>query len=88
MANIKWNRIDKVKPESEQKVWYWFEIFTQTYGGFYKTDRYEQDVFYGDCGWLTGDVTYWMPRSDGDEKPKLPTMAQRKKCLYNPYRKK
>jgi len=83
----KWLRIDEQKPEKKQKVWYWFEVFKKYYEGFYNSDEYKQDIFYGDCGFLTGDVTYWMPREDGDKKPKPPTIAQRKKCLYHIYRK-
>jgi hypothetical protein len=57
------------------------------YDGLYSTDKHGQDIFYGSCGWLTGDVTYWLPRKDWDREPMAPTIAQRKKCLYHPYTK-
>jgi hypothetical protein len=82
---MKWKRIDRFKPAQKQEVWYWFEIFQKTYAGFYRTDSHGQDMFYGSCGWLTGDVTYWMPRYR--KKPRPPTVKQRKQCIYNPLTK-
>lgn len=86
MLNImKWIRIDEKLPEEGQKVFYYFEVFKQVYDGFYTKDKEMGfNVFHGDHGFLGDDVTYWMPRNDGDQEPNPPSEEERRKCLYHP----
>ena len=92
--NQKWLRIDEQKPEQNQPVFYYFGVFDRVYEVKYistETDfgdddgtLYEIDYFGGMSGFLGDDVTYWMPRADGDEKPADPTPEQKATCLYHP----
>lgn len=91
---MKWIRIDEQKPMEGQEVFYWFEPFEEIYKGKFFMDNYEGrldwnpnkpggDIFADKGGWLTDDVTYWMPYNNGDKFPDPPTIEQRKKCLYH-----
>ena len=58
-----WISVEDYLPELNQKVWYYFELlgkFKGTYGGLYE-GREGMSIFYNDDGFLTGDVTHWLP---------------------------
>ncbi len=83
-----WIDIMQEKPKEGQSCWYWFEVFKKVYAGKYsKVDETPLigDMFYDPKGYLTDDVTWWMPKEDGDdEKPVPPSDALRSKCHYHP----
>jgi len=75
-----WINIKNKKPEEEQNVWYYFDFFKRVYPGkFTREDMsylydkpegtYVSDIFYGESGYLSGDVDWWMPRKEGEEMP-------------------
>jgi hypothetical protein len=81
MSN-EWQDIKKSKPAENQPVWYYFEVFDKVYDGYYSREdvsdlynkpagTYYTDCFSGRHGWLCDDVDYWMPREEGQEKPKF-----------------
>jgi hypothetical protein len=49
---------------------------------FYPEGSYS-DCFHDDGGFLTDDVTYWMPASDGEELPPVPSDEEKAKDLYH-----
>jgi hypothetical protein len=82
MAN-KWINIHDEKPYDDEPVYYYFhnKVF---YGFYFKEDvsclylmpygTYSSNIFYGRSGFLSNDVTWWMPREDTEgiiipEKP-------------------
>lgn len=87
-----WLRIDEQKPYNEQPVFYYFGFFDKIYKGAYSTEEVEfsgkilvMDCFYGKSGFLSDDVTYWMPRIEGNEFfPEHPTKEQKKSCIFHP----
>ena len=54
-----WRKVEDELPKDGQKVIYYFEV-TGINIGKYKKDK-EGDIFYGRSGFLTNDVTHWMP---------------------------
>lgn len=65
-----WFNIEKKQPEDGQDVFYFFDILGVYKGKYKKVNYYEDypemDPVYGDCfygkkGFLTDDVTHWMP---------------------------
>lgn len=59
-----WIRMDERRPDIDQKVLYYFEmvgIHVGRYGRWTDEEGYEHDVFSGPSGFLTDDVTHWMP---------------------------
>ena len=54
-----WISMEDRKPEEGQAVWYYFEVVGVHPGRYYKTD--DGDTFVGVRGFLTDDVTHWMP---------------------------
>ena len=66
-----WIKVDDRLPEVGQKVIYYFEHTGISIGKFMKAENNEDcqygNIFYGKSGWLTDDVTHWMPVP---EKPK------------------
>ncbi len=91
---MKWLRIDEKVPTDKQKVFYYFALFDDVCEGKYvKPDEFEVDgqkyrvvnhIFVGPMGFLGDDVTYWMPRKEGDPFPEPPTDEQKKTDLYYP----
>lgn len=87
-----WLRIDEQKPEEEQEVFYWFGAFDKVYAGKFVTEviddvgptPFEIDYFYDEGGFLGDDVTYWMPRNEGDPLPEHPSKELKKQCRYHP----
>lgn len=79
----KWLRIDQEKPEQKQLVYYWFGFFDEVYAGKYK-ECDEMDCFFDKGGFLCGDITYWMPREEGDKMPEPPSAKEKETCLYHP----
>ena len=73
-----WISVDDCLPEIGQKVWYHFHIVGThrgTFDGFYVDEDGKEwksmHMFSCDYGFLTGDVTHWMP-DNGQEKPENP----------------
>lgn len=90
-----WLRIDEHTPEENQPVYYYFGVFDCVYAGFYQKyydEDYPEgvfsDCFYSKSGFLTDDVTYWMPREELPEgvyfTPVHPTEYQKETCKYHP----
>lgn len=68
---MEWINIKDKKPEPGKPVWYYFDVFNRIYDGhYYGTDK--EDVFYGKHGFLTNDVTFWMPKNN-NKKPDKPS---------------
>jgi len=59
IANDPWIKVSDRLPEEGQEVFYYFK-HTGIARGHYKKTEYG-DCFYGDRGFLTNDVTHWMP---------------------------
>jgi len=65
-----WISMTKTKPEQGAKVWYYFEI-TGVSSGEYESNEHG-DTFFGEGGFLTNDVTHWMPLRWSKERPEKP----------------
>ena len=57
---MKWIKIEDQLPKEDQCVIYYFKE-TGVACGRYKKTSGGGDMFFGKCGFLTDDVTYWMP---------------------------
>lgn len=81
-----WIEIKDQLPDEGQDIIYYFDIcgvnrgkFTQQpcavelYGESDNKVPYAENCFYGAKGWLTDDVTHWMP-DDGRELPEAPSL--------------
>jgi len=75
----KWIYIEDRIPEEGQEVFYYFKYFGVCSGRFEQIDiggefggQCMVDVFHGRFGWLTDDVTHWMPRVKGMTTPESP----------------
>lgn len=86
-----WLRIGEVRPKHGQHCWYWFEVFKEVYLGEYRRIRvklnnrvYRLNQFRDDGGFLTEDVTFWIPKNSHPDKPRPPTKAERRTCRYHP----
>jgi hypothetical protein len=72
-----WIKMSDRKPEEGQRCWYYFCIVGVHAGTYSQVDLTEfglsgfADQFSGKRGFLTDDVTHWMPYDDG-EKPNAP----------------
>ena len=78
-----WIDINNQRPEEDQKVFYFF-AFLGVYRGQYSLVEYPEEMsdegsepVYGDCfhgkgGFLTDDVTHWMPDDDREDLPDVP----------------
>jgi len=64
-----WIPIETQLPAEGQRVIYWFEHTGVDRGWFTMTEW--GPCFYGRGGWLTDDVTHWMP-DDGRGRPPKP----------------
>ena len=70
---MKWISVEDRLPEEGQRVIYYFKITGIDIGRFTRKpfddlpDDCQGNCFYGSDGWLTDDVTHWMPLP---EKPK------------------
>lgn len=53
---VEWISVKQRMPDEGQSVLYYFDV-VGVHSGKYGGD----DVFYGASGFLTGDVTHWMP---------------------------
>lgn len=76
MTEPNWIHITDRKPEDEQDVFYFFEVLGVYKGKYCKSNYYEGyddiepcwgDTFYGKKGFLTDDVTHWMPAPIDEE---------------------
>ena len=75
---MNWIHINDQRPENEQDVFYFFEVLG-VYKGKYERSQYPEELFdeghepvfgntfYGKKGWLTDDVTHWMPAPTDEE---------------------
>jgi len=63
---MEWIEVKDRLPEEDQRVIYWFEHTGVHYGKFTMTEH--GACFYGPGGWLTDDVTHWMPLPDPPKK--------------------
>lgn len=62
-----WIRVEDRLPEESQLVLYYFEpvgIHVGRYNKEVDDEGYEYNVFHGRSGFLTDDVTHWMPFPD------------------------
>ena len=73
----KWRSVEDKMPDVGQKVWYYFEPVGRhrgTFDGWYVDENGKQwkgmHIFSTNYGWLTGDVTHWLP--DQEDKPNEP----------------
>jgi len=69
-----WIDIKDKKPVEGQEVFYYFNITGVSRGRYTRKPfkDIEGNCFYGSDGWLTDDVTHWMP-DDGGSLPSPPT---------------
>jgi hypothetical protein len=69
-----WVKMSDRKPEETQAVIYYFDM-VGIHRGWYQVytdeDGYKYDVFFGMSGFLSDDVTHWMPDT-GQELPEKP----------------
>jgi hypothetical protein len=69
-----WIKMSDRKPEEGQAVIYYFDMVGR-HRGHYTTwteaGEFTYDVFHGPSGFLTDDVTHWMP-DVGQEMPEKP----------------
>lgn len=59
LEETQWISVKDRMPEEEQRVLYYFAPVGMHTGRYKKTEH--GNVFYGAAGWLTDDVTHWMP---------------------------
>lgn len=73
---MNWIHINDQKPEDGQNVFYFFDVFGVYKGKYQKSNYYVGhddiescwcDCFYGKKGFLTDDVTHWMPAPIDEE---------------------
>ena len=74
---IKWISVEDKMPDVGQKVWYYFDPGGRhrgSFDGWYVDENGKQwkgmHIFSTNYGWLTGDVTHWLP--DQEDKPNEP----------------
>lgn len=65
-----WIKIEDQLPEENKKLFYYFE-WTGVNRGYYTQGAYKTNIFYGEKGFLSDDVTHWM-YDDGEELPNPP----------------
>lgn len=62
-----WIRVEDRLPEEGQRVIYYFHYVGVHVGNYTKhvdEEGYEHAVFFSPAGWLSDDVTHWMPFPD------------------------
>ena len=64
-----WISMKDKKPEEGQEVWYYFDVVGVHCGRYHLSE--DGDLFIGLNGFLTDDVTHWMPL----EKPLPPKVG-------------
>ena len=81
--NMNWIKIEDQKPEEGREVFYFFD-FLGVYRGQYQQIEYPKemfkegsepvygDSFFGQCGFLTDDVTHWMYTEGRGTFPDVP----------------
>lgn len=89
-GTMEWLDIQKDRPEDGQRCWYWFEVSGRVFDGVHTMVDYpgheaRSDRFSGKGGFLTDEVTWWMPFVEGAECPKPPSIIRRGMCHYHPY---
>ncbi len=84
MTKRQWIKITDQNPTDQQDVWYYFGVFDRVYKGKYTINQdswtdednaehtFQMDCFYGNGGFLNGDVMFWMPCNEGDTTPERP----------------
>ena len=64
---MEWISVKDKLPEEDQEVWYYFDavgVHKGKYTGrlyFIGKESHFSNTFYGKSGFLTDDVTHWMP---------------------------
>ena len=61
-----WVKVEDKLPKEGQRVIYYFKETGISCGRYMKTES--GDFFCGPAGWLTDDVTHWMPLPDAPEQ--------------------
>lgn len=56
---MEWISVEERLPKNQQRVIYYFELTGAHVGAYY--DSVDGPLFVGDKGYLTDDVTHWMP---------------------------
>jgi hypothetical protein len=86
----RWIHIDMRIPSEGEEVWYYFGFNNRVYSGRHRSFREEgyppgvvSNTFYGRSGFLTDDVTFWMPRSASEERPERPSRERRKHEVFH-----
>lgn len=74
---MNWTNINDQYPKDGQKVWTYFEhtgINLMKYYNLENTgyEMFGRHQFIGTNGFLTDDVTHWMPYQEGDQIPEKP----------------
>ena len=76
-----WIKIEDKQPKEKQDVWYYFKPCGIFKGKYIKEEyvTYDNeidyhDIFYGKSGFLTDDVTHWMPYKENDKEPIAPNI--------------
>ena len=75
---MEWIKIEDHLPKEGQMVIYYFKE-TGVARGNYTQEAFGggiMEVFYGDDGWLTDDVTHWQP-DEGQPLPESPPLSER-----------
>ena len=87
---MRWRHIDMSVPAENEAVWYYFGFFDRVYCGkhySFREDGYQpgamSHTFVGWGGFLTDDVTFWMPKSESEEKPERPGRDQLRHEVYH-----
>ena len=66
-----WIKIEDEVPDLNQIVWYFFDVVGVHGGNYYGLGEIGHE-FGGDYGYLSGDVTHWMPYEIGQSRPEKP----------------
>lgn len=83
MTDRSWILVDDALPNVGQDVWYFFEV-TGVSAGQYWGSEDGLATFGGARGFLGGDVTHWMPRTDGSPRPEIPAgYTYPERCLVH-----
>lgn len=71
--DVRWTKVEDKLPKDGQEVFYYFKSTGVTPGKYYGMSEYGPE-FSGPMGFLTGDVTHWMPRTgeDSHDIPEFP----------------
>ena len=66
-----WIKIEDEVPDLNQIVWYFFDVVGVHKGNYYGLGEIGHE-FGNDYGYLSDDVTHWMPYETGQSQPEKP----------------